>query len=197
MPDYSSQKSADVVTKRLKHLARLVLGSSRGTAGLERRVQRCLSDEVGQELVEFAFGASVVFLLIFGIMELSIVLFTYNSVAEAAREACRWACVRGINSSITSNGATTCANPNMTICPAQISDIQNYAERMPGMSSPNATVSVSWCNSDGVTNCVTSESNAKPGNMVKVTVSYTFASVPFVSKQALTLSSTSEEVIWQ
>ncbi len=81
--------------------------------------------------------------------------------------------------------------------PAQVSDIQNYAMQTPGISSSNATVSVLWCNSDGVTNCVSSESNAKPGNIVKVTVSYTFASVPFVSEQAVTLSSTSETVIWE
>jgi Flp pilus assembly protein TadG len=185
------------VIRRLKHIVRSFLRRDGRSAAVAGCVQRCIRDEAGQELIEFAFGASVVFVLIFGVMELCIVLFTYSSIAEAAREASRWACVRGTNSSITANGTTTCANPNMSTCPAQISDVQSYAERMPGMSNPNATVSVLWCDSDGVTNCVTSESNAKPGNIVKVTVSYTFASVPFISKGALTLSSTSEKVIWQ
>jgi Flp pilus assembly protein TadG len=162
-----------------------------------RRRRNCLREEEGQELVEFALAASVVFLFIFGLMELCIVLFMYNSVAEAAREASRWASVRGTNSSVTSGGVTSCANPNITTCPAQATDIQSYAEKLPGISKSNTTVSVLWCNSDGTSNCVTSESNAKPGNVVKVTVSYKFVSVPFITSKALTVSSTSEMVIWQ
>ncbi|MFZ0744668.1 MAG: TadE/TadG family type IV pilus assembly protein [Terracidiphilus sp.] len=156
-----------------------------------------LRGEDGQELVEFALAASVLFTFIFGLMELCIVLFTFNSVGEAAREASRWASVRGTTSSVTSGGTTSCANPNITACPAQATDIQNYAEKLPGISASNVTVSVSWCNSDGVTNCTTSEANATPGNVVKVNVSYVFASVPFVTNKTLSVSSTSENVIWQ
>jgi Flp pilus assembly protein TadG len=170
---------------------------ARKSAQAARRARCALGDETGQELVEFAFGASVVIVFVFGVMELCILLFMFSSVSEAAREASRWASVRGTTSSTTSNGSTTCTNPNITTCPAQIADIENFAKKLPGMSSSNAAMSVFWCNSDGVTGCVTSETNAKPGNVVKVTVSYTFLSVPFISNQALTLSSTSENVIWQ
>jgi Flp pilus assembly protein TadG len=156
-----------------------------------------LRGEDGQELVEFAIAASLVLTFIFGLMEVCLVLFMYDSVAEAAREASRWASVRGTNSTVTSGGSTSCVDPNITTCPAQTTDIQNYAETLPGINASNTTVNVSWCNSDGVTNCVTTESNAKPGNIVKVKVAYSFASVPFVSKRALKVSSTSEMVIWQ
>ena len=54
-----------------------------------------------------------------------------------------------------------------------------------------------WCNLDGKTTCVQSQSNALPGNLVKIKVSYSFATLPLVSSGALTVSSTSEMVIWQ
>lgn len=151
--------------------------------------------EEGAELVEFALACSVLFLFIFGLMELCIVFFMYNTVAEAARETTRWASVRGTSSSVTSNGVTSCANPNITGCPASTGAIQTYAQSFIG--GPGMTVQSWWCNSDGTTNCVTTQSNAAPGNIVKVKISYTFANVPFVSKSALTVSSTSEMVIWQ
>lgn len=153
--------------------------------------------ESGSEVLEFALCANVFFAFVFGFMELCVVLFMMNSVAETARQAARWASVRGTNSSVTVNGTTSCGNPNITKCPAQASDIQTYADGLPGMSSANTTVTVNWCNSDGTSGCSTSESNAKPGNIVKVKVSYKFASVPFVSKTAITFSSTAEKVVWQ
>ena len=147
-------------------------------------------------MVEFAICSTVFFAFIFGFMELCVVLFMMNSVAEASRSAARWASVRGVASSVTTNGITSCANPNITTCPAQTSDIQNFAETLPGMSSANTTVTVNWCNDVGAA-CSTSESSATQGNIVKVQVSYNFAYIPFVSKAAITLQSTAEKVIWQ
>lgn len=152
------------------------------------------NNDSGAELVEFALCASVFITLLVGFMELCMVLFMMNSVAEASRQAARWASVRGTTSSVTNNGVTKCGNPNITTCPAQATDIQTYAQTLTGMSA--STVTVNWCKSDGVT-CSTSESNATPGNIVKVKVTYKFTSVPFVTKAALTLNSTAEKVIWQ
>jgi Flp pilus assembly protein TadG len=156
---------------------------------------RFLGGEEGAELVEFAVASTVLFMFIFGLMQLCIVLFMYNTVAEAARETTRWASVRGATSSVTSNGVTTCSNPNITGCPATTSAIQSFAQSFIG--GTGITAQTWWCNSDGQTNCVQTQSNAQPGNIVKVKVAYSFATVPFVSKGALTVSSTSEMVIWQ
>ena len=151
--------------------------------------------ETGAEVVEFALSASVFFLFCFGFMELCLVLFTLNSVSEAARDAARWASVRGTSSSETVNGATNCVNPNITGCPATENDIQTYVQSLPGTTS--ATVTANWCDSDGASNCSASESNAIPGHIIKVTVSYSFASVPFFRSASLTLNSTAEKVVWQ
>jgi hypothetical protein len=133
----------------------------------------------------------------FAFLELCVVLFTLHCVGDASRQAARWASVRGTASSTTSGTATTCSNPNISTCPAAASDIQTYAQKLPGMSSGNTTVTVNWCGSATMDNCSTDPSNALPGNIVKVTVSYKFAQVPFISKAALTLNSTAEKVIWQ
>jgi Flp pilus assembly protein TadG len=160
-------------------------------------VRKCRSREndEGAELVEFALASTVLFLFIFGLMQLCIVFFMYNTTAEVARETTRWASVRGTTSSVTSNGVTSCANPNITGCPATTATIQSFGQNFVGGSG--LTVQSWWCNSDGKTNCVTTQSNALPGNIVKVKVSYSFATVPFVSRSSLTVSSTSEMVIWQ
>ena len=160
-----------------------------------RRSKIGLRSEEGAELVEFALASTVFFAFVFGFMELCTVLFMYTSVAEAAREASRWASVRGASSSVTSGGVTSCANPYITQCPATATQVQNYAKNFVG--GPGMTVNVWWCNSDGQTNCTTSNSNALKGNIVKVKVFYNFASVPFVARTGLTVGSTSEMVIWQ
>lgn len=153
--------------------------------------------EDGSEIIEFALSAGVFLAFVIGFMELCMVLFMVNSVAEASRQGARWASVRGTTSSVTTNGTTFCANPNISGCPAQVSGIQTYVDTLPGMSAANTTVTVDWCNADGVTSCSTSESNAAPGNIVKVKVTYKFASVPYVTKSAINLTSTAEKVIWQ
>jgi Flp pilus assembly protein TadG len=160
-----------------------------------RQLKTRLNEEEGAELVEFALASTVFFMFVFGFMELCTALFMYTSVAEAAREASRWASVRGASSSVTSNGVTSCANPYITQCPATATQVQNYTKTFVG--GPGMTAQVWWCNSDGQTNCVQDNSNALKGNIVKVKVFYNFATLPFVAKSGLTVASTSEMVIWQ
>ncbi|WP_109484978.1 TadE/TadG family type IV pilus assembly protein [Occallatibacter savannae] len=144
-----------------------------------------LHDQFGAGIVEFAIGSAVLFSFLIGVIELCLVFFMYNSTAQVARETCRWASVRG----------TTCSNPTITACPTTLAQVQSFASGLPGGGA--MTVQVWFCNPDGVTNCVQNTSNAKGGNIVKTTASFQFASVPFVSRNALTVSSTSAMVIWQ
>ncbi len=53
---------------------------------------RRVRDE-GQDLVEFALIAPLLFLLLFGILEFGVVIWRYNTVANAAREGARAAAV--------------------------------------------------------------------------------------------------------
>ena len=54
-----------------------------------------MRDERGSSMVEFALGASLLFMVVFGIIAMALALYTYNVVSEAAREATRYAIVRG------------------------------------------------------------------------------------------------------
>ena len=46
--------------------------------------------DTGQEVVEFALVLPLLLLMIFGIMEFGIVVFTYDTIANAAREGARY-----------------------------------------------------------------------------------------------------------
>ena len=156
-----------------------------------------LAGECGAELVEFAFTAMLYLVFCIGFLELCMVLFYLHCIGEASRQTARWASVRGTASSVSSGTATTCVNPNISTCPAAVSDVQAYGQSQPGMNATNTVVAVNWCNSDGTTGCTNDPSNAQPGHIVKVTVTYKFARVPFVSGGAFNFTSSAEKVIWQ
>src|SRR4029079_15723687 len=54
--------------------------------------------EEGSSLVEMGLAAVVAFMFLFGIVETSYVLYSYNYVSNAARDASRYAALRGPNS---------------------------------------------------------------------------------------------------
>ena len=52
-----------------------------------------LKDEGGQSLVEYALVLPILLLLFLGIMEFGILVFNYNTIANAAREGARYGIV--------------------------------------------------------------------------------------------------------
>jgi Flp pilus assembly protein TadG len=56
---------------------------------------RSVQNEEGSALVEFALSSVVLFMTLFGLMASCTALYSYLFVAEAAREASRYAIVRG------------------------------------------------------------------------------------------------------
>lgn len=154
-----------------------------------------LSSENGGTLVETALSLSLLFMLIFGIIQISLVLYTYHFISEAAREATRYAVVRG--SSLT----TDCTAPGYATCVAQggnnTGDIATYVTSLgyPGFDSSNISVNSTWLTSTEAA-CGTTDACKAPGDMAKVTVIYNFPfSVPFLHSRTLTMSSTSQMVI--
>ena len=154
-----------------------------------------LSSENGGTLVETALSLSLLFMLIFGIIQISLVLYTFHFVSEAAREATRYAVVRG------SSLVTDCTAPGYATCVAQggknTGDIATYVTNLgyPGFNSSDVTVNSTWLTSSGAA-CGTTDACKVPGDMARVTVTYNFPfSVPFVPSRTLTMSSTSQMVI--
>ena len=160
-------------------------------------MRRIFQGEAGSSLVETALSASVLLLLVFGILEISLALYSYHCIGEAAREGSRYAMVRG---------STSCVNtPRLTNCNASVAQIQAYVKGIgfsgldsggsmdvfPSWLSPNGTAPATW------SNCTSGTCNA-PGNLVKVQVTYQFPlNIPFWPGTAVTLQSTSQMVIAQ
>ncbi len=119
-------------------------------------------NEEGSTLVEFALCSAVLFMSLFGVFGLCGALYTYNFVAEAAREATRYALVRG-------SACTGFADCNMT--PAQINSLVQHLG-YPGLNASNMAATATWSG-------VNVPANA-PGNTVTVTVTYNFPlTIPF------------------
>jgi Flp pilus assembly protein TadG len=88
------------------------------------RTARC-RDERGQSLVEAALGFPLLMLLFFGIIEFSLVVFTYNTLSNAAREGARYGVMRPNDAAGMATAArrlTTaiqCGGAGMTISSSQ------------------------------------------------------------------------------
>ena len=155
------------------------------------------ASERGDGMLEFAISAVVLFTCIFGIIGCSQLLYAYHFTSYAAREATRYAMVRG-----STWGGITCATVNTFVCNATAANVQTYVQSIvpPGMTSGTPlTVTTTWPGSELVgsaTTCTTANGNNSPGCLVMVQVNYSFSYLlPFLPATALNLKSTSEVVI--
>jgi Flp pilus assembly protein TadG len=71
----------------------------------------------GQGMVEFAMAASVFLMLTFAIIELAMVVYSYNSISHAARECVRYVIV---HSPTGPNPSTTSQIQNVTVLYAHL-----------------------------------------------------------------------------
>lgn len=140
-------------------------------------------------MVEMALALVILLTMLFGIMQISLALYTYHFISEAAREGTRYAIVRG----------ATCTSFS-SACPASPDDIQNYIEGLgfPGINPQAMTVTTAWSAYPAGGTCSPSAACKNPGNQVQVTVNYAYAlSIPFIPATTLNMSSSSEMVISQ
>jgi Flp pilus assembly protein TadG len=127
------------------------------------------SYQKGSVLVESAITLLIVLLFLIGIMEGGLLIWSYNTVAFAAREGTRYATVRGADSS----------------SPASASTISTYVKAQAVGLDPNLmTVTTTW-----------NPSNS-PGGFVQVVVQYQYSTLTslFVSAP-IALTSTSKTVV--
>jgi Flp pilus assembly protein TadG len=152
--------------------------------------------EDGATIVEMAIGSSIFLAAIFGIIQACWALYAYNFVNEAAREATRYAIVRG-----STYAGTNCASPGPATCVAQAGDTGDIAEFVrglayPGIDSTKLTVTTTWPDTVRCTPIASPCNN--PGNLVHVVVNYPFSfNIPFVPAASFTMTSTSQLVISQ
>lgn len=142
-----------------------------------------LHSQRGTTTVEFAISALVMLMVLFGILECSLLLYSYHTVSNAARQGSRWAMVRG----------SDCV---ASACPATADSVKSYVlTQVPLLDTSHVSVTTTWSSSS---DCTVSSSSgpAGPGCVVAVQVSYPFQlNLPFIPISALTLSSTSQMVM--
>jgi Flp pilus assembly protein TadG len=155
--------------------------------------------EQGSSVVEFAFIVLLLMAMLLGIIDFCRAAYAYHFVAEAAREATRWAAVNG--STCASDNSCNGTSP-MNSGPASQADIQNYVTSLtpPGID-PNkiTTTATGVAQANGPAAC--SSTWDAPGCTVKVKVSYSFSFLfptvykAFSSTSTITLSSSSEMIV--
>lgn len=121
--------------------------------------------EAGSVPIEFGFAFPVLFLLMYGIIELSHYGYVSIAVEDAARDGSRYAMVRGATS------------PQ----PAATSDVVSFVKgRMALVQGSRATVTVNFSPDD------------QPGSVAQVTVSYPYQPFIFGPLTATNVTSTSK-----
>jgi Flp pilus assembly protein TadG len=162
----------------------------------DSRTKDAARDEAGSTLVEMALCIGLVLMVIFGIMECSLAVYTEHYIESAAVSGARYASVRG-----STYRETACTSPSASYCEAGTSDIQNYirANAAPGITANNISVTASWPGTTGAMGtCDSVQGSDSPGCLVTVTVIYPFTfMLPVPLNQSITFSAVRSTVISQ
>jgi len=157
------------------------------------RSLRSARKQRGSTMVETALMLSVLLVMMFGIVGFGHALYTYHFVSNAAREATRWASVRGY----------TCPKDLPILsggCPASASDVQTYVSNVSGMGLDPAkiTATTTWvAPPNNLAICSTPGHQNYPGCVVQVQVKYSYQFVFPLLPSGFTIQSTSRMVISQ
>jgi Flp pilus assembly protein TadG len=159
------------------------------------RYARRMLGEQGSAVLETALSMVLLLTFLFGIMETSLMLYTYHFISEASREATRYAIVRGFSA------GPTCASYTSAGCAVTSAQVDSYVRNinLPGIDPSNMPTIVPVYQSypTGAA-CSPSRTCNNPGNLVTVKVVYNFPlNIPFVPAHTYTMSSTSAMVISQ
>lgn len=140
---------------------------------------RVRTDEHGQAIVEFALVATFLVVLVVSILEMSLFLYNYAVLTDAAKEGVRYAIVHG-----SSTGNVVSGNPDNPGCKTAasgglLSTVQAYAAASLHSTS---SMNVYSCYLDG---------NSNPGSGVQVNVSYLYSPLFLTNWARVTISATS------
>jgi Flp pilus assembly protein TadG len=130
----------------------------------------------GSGMVEFALGATLFLMLMFGIIEMAMVVYSYNTISHAARECVRYAIVH----------SPTGPNPATT---TQIKDIAvSYAD-LPAPNQLTASdVTVTW----------PADPNLPSEDDAQCTISLNYSlRIPFLPSKTLPLTATARMLVSQ
>lgn len=154
-------------------------------------IRIALDGEEGGTVIEAAISFALMIALVVAIFQISLALYASHFVADAAREASRYAIVRG---------SSSCSNsPNLTNCNATADEVQSWVRNLsyPAIDPQHLTVTTTWPSS-GVDCYPSALPCNNPGNLVNVAVTYGFPlNIPFWKSRTINLKSSSQMVISQ
>src|SRR6266536_3618387 len=118
----------------------------------------------GQAAVEFALTIVFVMLLILAAIELTVMIYTYTVLADAAKEGVRYAIVHG-----TGNGTSKCSGPGgggVTCTDSAAANVTAAVNRYTSLSFHDSTAMI--------VTATYPDASSVPPNRVRVTVSYDY-----------------------
>jgi Flp pilus assembly protein TadG len=155
--------------------------------------------EEGSSMLEFAFSAIVVFVLLFGSIGVAMAFYTYEVVNQYARDASRYAIVHGGDCSIPPSYTTSCSIGTGSTANTALKTYLNH-QIYPGIHGPNLTVTTTYAAAPGAGQCTTYPATTcnGPGDQVTVTVTYPFLyKIPFIPQRNFTMHGSSTMIISQ
>lgn len=168
---------------------------------VRRQRKLTMGEEEGQALVEMALVCLILLPVLLGIIQLSLALYCYHFSAAAAREATRFAIVRGADCATTFSAAF-CSPTDGGSNGATANDIAQYVNSLGYPFSGTASTTVNWCINGGTypatwTSCSPTQNNIA-GNQVQVKVTYSYPlAVPFLNSTTINMGSVSSMTIVQ
>lgn len=144
-------------------------------------------------MVEFALGVVLLFVLLFGITDFGRALYAYHFLSNAARDATRYAAVRGHSCDL--DNSCSIADPDAGPADGSNSVVQDYVTSIapPGIDPAKITTTPTWPG-NGTAACTSVPND--PGCPVQVQISYKFKFLtPIVRSRSIELSSSSEMII--
>src|SRR6266852_8854251 len=131
------------------------------------RFLRVHQSESGQAMVEFMLVISVVFILFVSMLQTMILMHSYNTIADAAKEGVRYAIVHGtgLSSAYCSGPGNPSVTPNLTCTDSTGTNVKTAVTNFAGLSlqsvpasdvtvcyDPNSTASPPTCTNGDNTN---------------------------------------------
>lgn len=139
----------------------------------QRHCTKAQAEQPGQAAVEFAFVVVLLMVLVVSILELTMFIYTYATLSDAAKEGVRYAIVHG--SSGTGAVQPDCGSAIMTGVPATVLTFASLS--LHKLSSNNVAVDCPNGNT--------------PGSSVQVSVSYPYQPLFGLHWATVTVSATS------
>jgi Flp pilus assembly protein TadG len=136
----------------------------------------------GQSTVEFALTIVIVMVILFGAIELIVMIYTYNVLADAAKEGVRYAIVHG-----TGTGAANCSGPGgggVSCSDSTGAKVQTVVGNYTRVSFHNSAAMV-------VTPSYPDSSSAAPSR-VRVTISYVYQPFTHLGWPTMTVNAAAE-----